>query len=104
MIQLSSETFLGVEVKSGKAATEYQTPGASFSSVQGRDGNNQMSEQRILMRINTDRILDQTMEGGMIKRTMLRLKVLDPTKNGFMVCKIIRKWDPKITYFTLVFN
>ena len=58
-----------------------------------------MSEQRILMRINTDRILDQTMEGGMIKRTMLRLKVLDPTKNGFMVCKIIRKWDPKTVTF-----
>jgi hypothetical protein len=99
VIQLSSETFLGVEVKSGKASTEYQTPGASFSSVQGKDGNNQMSEQRILMRINTDRILDQTMEGGMIKRTMLRLKVLDPTKNGFMVCKIIRKWDPKTVTF-----
>ena len=62
--QLSSDTVVGVEVKSGKATTEYQTPGVSFTSVKGRDENNQISEQRILMRINVKRILDQTMEGA----------------------------------------
>ena len=97
--QLNSETVVGVEVKSGKATTEYQTPGVSFTSVKGRDENNQISEQRILMRINVKRILDKTMEGGMIKRSMLRLKVLDATKSPFYVCKIIRAWNPKTVTF-----
>lgn len=97
--QLNSETFVSVEIKSGKAASEYQTPGASFTSVKGRDENNQMSEQRVLMHINTKRIVDKTMEGGMIKRTMLRLKVLDPTKNSFIICKVIRKWNAKTVTF-----
>ena len=35
----------------------------------------------------------------MIKRSMLRLKVLDATKSPFYVCKIIRAWNPKTVTF-----
>merc|ERR1711871_1877900 len=47
--QLNSETFVSVEIKSGKAASEYQTP--------------------------------------------------DPSKNSFIICKVIRKWNAKTVTF-----
>ena len=120
VVSLNAQNTLGVEVKSGKEEDDYQTPGASFSTVQqsitnATTGNKTVSEQRILMKILTKKLMDKTMEGGLIKRAMLRLKVLDTWANldnstqanysqpeYLHVCKIIRKWNVKEVTFSTI--
>ena len=61
------------------------------------------------------KLMDKTMEGGLIKRAMLRLKVLDTWANldnstqgnssqpeYLHVCKIIRKWNVKEVTFSTI--
>jgi hypothetical protein len=114
VMSLNSGNTLGVEVKSGKEEDDYQTPGVSFSTIQqtftnATTGNTTISEQRILMKVLTKKIMDRTMEGGLIKRAMLRLKVLDTwtdapnaTRQYLHVCKIIRKWNVKEVTFSTI--
>jgi len=114
VMSLNSGNTLGVEVKSGKEEDDYQTPGVSFSTIQQKftnatTGNTTISEQRILMKVLTKKIMDRTMEGGLIKRAMLRLKVLDTwtdapnaTRQYLHVCKIIRKWNVKEVTFSTI--
>ena len=57
------------------------------------------------------KIMEKTMEGGLIKRAILRLKVLDTWTDAvnataklqhLHVCKIIRKWNVKEVTFSTV--
>jgi hypothetical protein len=116
VISLNAANTLGVEVKSGKEEDDYQTPGASFSTIQQTftnetTGNTTISEQRILMKVLMKKIMEKTMEGGLIKRAILRLKVLDTWTDAvnataklqhLHVCKIIRKWNVKEVTFSTV--
>ena len=96
-MQLNSDVSVGTEVESGKEGKEVQAPGVSFNTVLGKDG----VAQEVLFKIAVRKIMDRTMEGGMIKRSVIRFKVLDPSPQPIKVCKIIRPWNPKeVTYNT----
>merc|ERR1711871_321600 len=97
-IQLNSDMMSSVEIKSGNEKEEHFSPSSAITAAKEKsDG----SETRILMHVNTEKFMSQTIEGQMIKNVMLRLFVLDDTKDDLLVCKLIRPWKAAdVTWLT----
>ena len=95
-VQLNADLMTAVEVRSGEEKDEHFSPGVSFTTrVTDKD------ESRVLMKIKVKQMMDKNVEGGMIKRAVLRLYVLDESPNTLYMCKVIRAWSASdVTYMT----
>jgi hypothetical protein len=97
-IQLNSDMMSSVEIKSGNEKGEHFSPSSAITASKEKSDS---SETRILMQINTEKFMSQTVEGQMLKNAMLRLFVLDDTKDDLLVCKLIRPWKAgDVTWLT----
>lgn len=95
-LQLNADMMTAVEVRNGEEKDEHFSPGVSMTTkVIGKD------ESRILLKIKASSFMDKSVEGGMLKRAVLRLFVLDETPNSIYMCKVIRKWSAaEVTWST----
>merc|ERR1711871_429165 len=97
-IQMNGDMMSSVEIKSGSDKEEHFSPSSAITAAKEKsDG----SETRILMRLNTEKFVSETVEGQMLKNVVLRLFVLDDTKDDLLVCKLIRPWSvADVTWMT----
>merc|ERR1712072_1101594 len=95
-LQLNGDMMSSIEVRSGKEKDDHFSPGVSFTT-KVEDGD----ESRVLMKIKMKQFMDKSMEGGMIKRAVIRLFVLDDSSNEIHLCKLLRTWSASdVTWIT----
>jgi hypothetical protein len=95
-LQLNGDMMSSIEVRSGKEKDDHFSPGVSFTT-KVEDGD----ESRVLMKIKMKQFMDKSMEGGMIKRAVIRLFVLDDSSNEIHLCKLLRTWSASdVTWMT----